>query len=65
MTATEHLRRTEALKYTTYIRRNGRGYRLVNGKLIPESEFQADNKLPVKLYMSKENPCKKHQYLDV
>ena len=65
MTATEHLRRTEALRYTTYIRRNGKGYRLVNGKLIPESEFQAANKLPVRLGISKDNPCNKHKFLDV
>jgi hypothetical protein len=64
MTYTEHLRRTEALRNTTYIRRNGKGYRLVNGNLIPEAEFQAANKLPVRLYMSKLNPCKKHEYLD-
>lgn len=64
MNATEHLRRTEALRNTTYIRRNGKGYRLVNGKLIPEAEFQAANKLPVRLGIVKSNPCKKHQYLD-
>lgn len=65
MTATEHLRRTEALRNTTYIRRNNKGYRLVNGNLIPEAEFQAVNKLPVRLGIVKSNPCKKHQYLDV
>lgn len=64
MNATEHLRRTEALRNTTYIRRNGKGYRLVNGELIPEAEFQAANKLPVRLGIVKSNPCKKHQYLD-
>ena len=64
MNATEHLRRTEALRYTTYIRRNNKGYRLVNGNLIPEAEFQAANKLPVRLGIVKSNPCKKHQYLD-
>jgi hypothetical protein len=65
MNAITHLRRTEALRNTTYIRRNGRGYRLVNGALIPEAEFQAANKLPVRLGIVKANPCKKHQYLDV
>lgn len=53
MNATEHLRRTEALRYTTYIRRTGKGYRLVDGQLIPEAEFQAANKLPVRLGISK------------
>ena len=65
MNAIEHLRRTEALRNTTYIRRNGKGYRLIDGKLIPESEFQAANKLPVRLHMCKENPCNKSKYLDV
>ena len=64
MTAREHIRRVNALRYTTYVRRNGMGYRLVNGNLIPESDFQAANKLPVRLYISKENPCRKGQYLD-
>lgn len=64
MTAQEHCKRVYALKYTTYIRRNSKGYRLVNGNLIPEAEFQAANKLPVRLGIVKSNPCKKHQYLD-
>ena len=50
MNAIEHLRRTEALRNTPYIRRNGKGYRLVNGNLIPEAEFQDANKLPVRLH---------------
>ena len=61
----EHLRRTEALRNTTYVRTSGKGYRLVDGNLIPEAEFQAANKLPVRLGIVKANPCKKHQYLDV
>lgn len=65
MTATEHLRRTEALHYTTYIRRNGKGYHLLNGKLIPEEQFQRINALPVRCYISSTNPCRKGQYLDV
>ena len=65
MNYTEHLRRTEALRYTTYIRRNGQGYRLVNGNLIPEAEFQAANKLPVRCGISLDNPCNKHKFLDV
>jgi hypothetical protein len=65
MNAITHLRRTEALRNTTYIRRNNKGYRLVNGNLIPEAEFQAANKLPVRLHMCKENPCNKSKYLDV
>lgn len=65
MTAIQYLERKQRLLNTTYIRRkNGQGFRLVDGTLIPEADFQAANKLPVRLYMSKENPCKKHQYLD-
>lgn len=65
MTYREHYNRTQTLRYTTYIRRNGKGYRLVNGKLIPEAEFQAANKLPVRCGISQHNPCNKHKYLDV
>ena len=64
MTAIEHIRRVNALRYTTYVRLNGMGYRLVNGNLIPESDFQAANKLPVRLGISNDNPCNKHKYLD-
>lgn len=64
MTYTEHCRRTYALKYTPYVRKNGKGYRLVDGCLVPEAEFQSANKLPVRCYLSKENPCRKGQYLD-
>lgn len=65
MNAQEHCKKLYALKYTPYVRKNGKGYRLVDGKLIPESEFQAANKLPVGLHMCKENPCNKSKYLDV
>lgn len=64
MNATQYLKTKQRLLNTTYIRRNGKGYILVNGNLIPEAEFKAANKLPVRLHMSKLNPCKKHQYLD-
>lgn len=65
MTAIQYLERKQRLLNTTYIRKNGQGFRLINGNLTPEADFQSANKLPVRLYMSKENPCKKHQYLDV
>ena len=65
MTYREHYNRTEALRNTTYIRRNGQGYRLVKGKLIPDGEFQRINTLPVRCYISSTNPCRKGQYLDV
>lgn len=65
MTATEHLRRTELLRNTTYIRRNNQGYRLVNNQLIPEAEFQAMYKLPARIGICKLNQCRKGQYLDV
>lgn len=65
MNAIEYIKTKERLINTTYIRRNGKGYRLVDGELIPEAEFQAANKLPVRLYLCKENPCNKSKYLDV
>lgn len=65
MTAIEYIKTKERLINTTYIRRNGKGYRLIDGELIPEAEFQAANKLPVRLHLCKENPCNKSKYLDV
>lgn len=61
----EFVLRKELRVNTTYVRKNGKGYRLIDGELIPENEFQAANKLPVRLGIVKANPCKKHQYLDV
>lgn len=65
MNAKEHCKIVYALKYTPYVRKNGKGYRLVNGKLIPEEQFQRINALPVRCYISSTNPCRKGQYLDV
>lgn len=65
MNAQEHCKIVSALKYTPYVRKNGKGYRLVDGYLIPENEFQAANKLPVRLYLCKENPDGRAKYLDV
>ena len=63
MTYTEHLQHTEALRNTMYLRSKGKGYRVIDGKLIPEAEFQAMHKLPVRCYIAKENPCNKHKFL--
>lgn len=65
MTATEHYNRTQALRNTTYIRKGGKGYRLLNGNIITEAEFQQRFKLPVRCGISAQNPCNKHKYLDV
>ena len=65
MNATEHLRRTEALRNTTYIRRNGKGYRLYKGVEITEADFQQATAMPQRPYINEHNPCKKHQYLNV
>lgn len=65
MTATEYGKRRHLRIYTTYIRTNGKGYRLYNGKLISESDFLQATALPERPYISELNPCKKHQYLNV
>ena len=65
MNYTEFVLRKQLRQYTTYIRRNQQGYRLYNGKLIPEEDFQRINALPVRCYISSTNPCRKGQYLDV
>lgn len=65
MTATEYgLRRILRLE-TTYIRRNGTGYRLYKGRLIPEADFQQATAMPERPYICASNPCRKHQYLNV
>lgn len=65
MTYCEFVLRKQLRQYTTYVRRNGKGYRLYNGKLIPESDFLQATALPERPYISADNPCKKHQYLNV
>ena len=54
----EYLRRKQNLTQTTYIRRNGCGYYLVNGELIPAKQWEKANKLPLSLRLGKENPDK-------
>ncbi len=63
MTPTEYIKRKYALQYTTYIRRDGQGFYLVDGVEVPESEFKAANKLPLNLYQGKPNPNTKLQHL--
>lgn len=58
MLVSEYLRRKYALQNTTYIRRNGEGTYIVDGKEINETEFKQQNKLPLNLYAGKENPDK-------
>ena len=65
MTYCEFVLRKQLRQYTTYVRRNKQGYRLYNGKLIPEADFLQATALPERPYISELNPCKKHQYLNV
>lgn len=65
MTYCEFVLRKQLRQYTTYVRRNQQGYRLYNGKLIPEADFLQATALPERPYISVDNPCKKHQYLNV
>lgn len=64
MPVSEYLRRTYNTRFGTYVRKNGKGYYLVNGELIPEAKYKKDNAVPeVSLILGKENPCKKHSYV--
>ena len=63
MTAIQYLKHLYALRYTTYIRRNGKGFYLVDGKEIPEAEFKAMHKLPTVLNRSMDNPDKTRLWL--
>ena len=61
----EFTKRQHIRTYTTYIRRNGQGYRLYKGVEITEADFQQATAMPQRLYINSDNPCKKHQYLNV
>ena len=63
MTAIQYLKHLYALRYTTYIRRNGKGFYLVDGKEIPEAEFKELHKLPTVLNRSMDNPDKTRLWL--
>jgi hypothetical protein len=57
-TPTEYLRRKNNLTQTTYIRKQGKGFYLVNGKEIPAEEWEEANELPLSLRLGKPNPDK-------
>ena len=61
----EFTKRQHIRTYTTYIRRNGQGYRLYKGVEITEADFQQATAMPQRLYINSDNPCKKHRYLNV
>jgi len=61
-TPTEYLRRKQNLTQTTYIRKQGEGFYLVNGKEIPAEEWEEANKLPLSLVLGKINPSKKQSW---
>ena len=65
MNAQEHCKRVYALKYTPYVRKNGKGYRLYKGVEITEADFQQATAMPQRHFISNDNPCRKHQYLNV
>jgi hypothetical protein len=63
MNAIEYIKHLYALRYTTYIRRDGKGYYLVDGVEIPEGEFKAMHKLPTVLNRSMDNPDRTRLWL--
>ena len=63
MNAIEYLKHKYALTQTTYIRREGKGFYLVDGVEIPEAEFKAIHKLPTVLNRNMENPDKTRLWL--
>lgn len=54
----EYIRRKNNLTQTTYIRKQGKGFYLINGKEIPAKEWEEANKLPLSLRLGKPNPDK-------
>ena len=63
MTVTEYLKRKNALTNTTYVRKGGEGFFLVDGKEIPAEQFKEQNSLPVTLLTAIENPDTRKKYL--
>jgi len=57
-TPTEYLRKKQNLTQTTYIRKQGKGFYLVNGEEIPAKEWEKANELPLSLRLGKPNPDK-------
>lgn len=51
----EYLRRKQNLTQTTYIRKQGKGFYLVNGEEIPAKEWEKANELPLSLRLGREN----------
>lgn len=62
-TPTEYLRRKFNLTQRTYIRRNGRGFYLIEGIEIPAEEWEEMNKLPTSLVLGRTNPDKTRQWI--
>lgn len=63
MTISEYLTHKYALANTTYIRKQGKGFYLVNNELIPEKQFKAMHVIPTVLNGCKENPDNRNKYL--
>jgi hypothetical protein len=51
----EYLRRKNNLTQTTYIRKQGKGFYLINGEEIPAKQWEKANKLPLSLRLGREN----------
>jgi hypothetical protein len=57
-TPTEYLRRKHNLTQRTYIRRNSKGFYLIEGVEIPAEEWEKANELLLSLRLGKPNPDK-------
>ena len=57
-TPTEYLRRKFNLMQRTYIRRNGKGFYLIEGIEVPAEQWEKENKLPTSLVLGRVNPDK-------
>ena len=62
-TPTEYLRRKQNLTQTTYIRRNNKGFYLVNGEEIPAKEWEKANELPNSLVLGRPNPDQSRKWI--
>jgi hypothetical protein len=59
----EYIRRKQNLTQTTYIRKQGKGFYLVNGEETPAKEWEKANELPNSLVLGRVNPDKTRQWI--
>lgn len=64
MNVAEYVRNKNVRTYTPFIIKNGKGFYLVDGKEIPQKEFEAQFPLPLVLKKVEGNPDKTKDFMN-